>query len=530
MKDFLLLLKYDLLRLVKSGKNKGRQGGKFVITGAVLLLFAVLIVGMSSLYTAIFTSILPDESKHVGLGLIVLLYCVIFLISTVGTSKILFGATDYDFLNSLPLKPRAIILSKLAYVYIIGLAGALLCFIPATTVYMIIAKSGAITLLNTLLFIPFIPLLPLTVGLIVGTAFHILMSKVKRKSLVGTILALAFLAVYFYFMLGTGFSDMEDEELALTLTQLPAFIKIFAFMAKGITGSYLNILITDLSLLVIAFLYVVTVSKYYNKVNGLICARRTGKGADLTKQKGSSLTGTLVKRELKLYFSNSTIVINSIIGPLMAIVFPIILLINGGGVFDLGDMEVTPGDMEFLNIVKQVALPYIPFFFIGISVFTAFSVSLEGKTLWFIKSLPISAKNWLTAKVITCLIFTLPSGVISVILFGIAFSSTWYDVLIAIAIIATYSIVGALLGLAVNLKYHNFEWSNPAEVVKRGASATICTFVGMLAVIPVLALQIVGTLISVYLGFALVFAVLLTLAYLFYYISYKNAEQKLLQM
>ena len=67
-------------------------------------------------------------------------------------------------------------------------------------------------------------------------------------------------------------------------------------------------------------------------------------------------------------------------------------------------------------------------------------------------------------------------------------------------------------------------------MVKRGASATICMFVGMLAVIPVLAVQIAGSLISVYLGFLLVFIILLALAYLFYYLSYKNAEQKLLKM
>lgn len=530
MKEFLLLLKYDLLRLVKSGKNKGKQGGKIVITGAVLLLFAVLIVSMSAIYTGIFTAILPDEHKHLGLSIIVLLYCIIFLITTVGTSKILFGATDYDFLNSLPIKPQIIILSKLGYVYIIGLVGALLCFVPASIVYSLICKSGAITLLNALLFIPFIPLLPLTIGLIVGTVFHILMSKVKRKSLVGTILALAFLLVYFYFMFGLGVNDMEDEDLALSLTQLPAFFNLFAFMAKGITGSYLNLLITDLSLAILAFLYVITVGKYYNKVNGLISARRTGKGADLTKQKGSSLIGTLVKRELKLYFSNSTIVINSIIGPLMAIILPIVLLINGGLNDFFGGMGITEEDLALFNTIKQVILPYIPFFFIGLSVFTSFAISLEGKALWFIKSLPVSAKNWLTAKVITCLIFTLPSGVISVILFGIALSSAWYDVLIAIAIIALYTVVGALLGLTVNLKFHNFEWSNPAEVVKRGASSTICMFVGMLAVIPVLAVQIAGTLISVYLGFTLVFIILLALAYLFYYLSYKNAEQKLLKM
>ena len=141
--------------------------------------------------------------------------------------------------------------------------------------------------------------------------------------------------------------------------------------------------------------------------------------------------------------------------------------------------------------------------------------------------MPISAKEWLNAKFILNLILILPAGIISVILFGIALNVTVLDVVIAIIIISLYSLLGTALGLTINLKFNSFDWNNPAEIVKRGASATIATFVGIFAVVPVVAVQILGSIISVYLGFALVTIVLAALAILFYCLAYDKAEQKL---
>ena len=529
MREFLLLLKCDLLGLFKGGKNKSK-GGKVVFTGAMVLLFAILIVFVSCVYTALFATVLPSEEKHLAFSIIILLYCVCFLFSTVGTSRTLFGGADYDFLASLPIRPKIVILSKLAYVYIIGLGGALLAIGSSAITYMIICKSGAITLLNALLLIPFLPLLPLLIGLIIGTLFHIAMSKVKRKALVGMILGGAFLVAYLCFMFSVGINDANDEEIGLAILSMAGILKPFTFFAKILTGNYLNLLIVASALSLVSFIYVATLGKYYNKVNDLITSKRSGKSADLTKQKQSSLLLTLVKREVKSYFSNSTVVLNSLIGNLMAIVMPIILLVNGGiNSFNGGD--AVSGDIQLvIGKLTRNAVPYIPFFFIGLSEITAFSISLEGKNLWFIKSLPVSARDWLKSKLVSSVIFSIPCGIISVILFAVAFSFTWYDALIAIAMVCLYAVVGALFGIVINLKFPRFDWSNPAEIVKRGASMTICTFVGMLVIIPILAIQILASAVSPYLGFALVFALLLGLACLFHNLSFKNIEDKLLNM
>ncbi len=527
MREFFLLLKYDLLRLVRGGKKK-TQGAKIAITGVILLIVALSIVGMSALYTALFASILPEDKKHLSLSLIAFVYCLMYLMSTVGTSKILFGANDYDFLSSLPIKSQTVILSKLAYVYIIGLGSSILCFLPASVTYMLVCKSGAITLLNALLLLPFIPLVPLCLGLIIGTLVNILMSKVKRKSIVGIIFSALFLIVYFYFMFGVN-EDASDEQMSNMLVNAK-LLTPFNLISKGIGGNYLYILLFDLASLLLSFAYVAPLGKYYKKINGIITSKQRGRGVDLSKQTDSSVLKTLLKKEIKVYFSNSAIIMNSIIGPVMAILFGVVFNVKGGVNGLIGADFEGEVDLNEITDMAKIFIPYIPFFFIGISTFAAFSVSLEGKNLWIIKSLPINATDWLNAKLILNLIITLPAGVISVILFGIGCRLLWYDILIAVCIISIYSLLGGLLGLAVNLKFNNFNWTNPAEVVKRGASATICMLVGTFAAIPVIGVQILGSLVSPYLGFALVFIVLSALSYLFYCLAYSKLDKKLLKL
>ena len=526
MSAFWLLLKCDLLRLVKSGKNRG---GKIAITAIVYLLLGALIIAMSALYTGLFGAILPSEHKYLALSLVFGVFTLILLMMTVGTSKILFGASDYDMLMSMPIKPQTVILSKLAYVYIVDFVATLLCVFPATIAFMVVSESGAIVLLNALLLVPFLPLVPLFIGLIFGTLFNILMAKVKRKNLVGLAFSGLFLIAYFILMFKTGSSsDMSDEDMALAISKIAPILLPFSFVVKGMLGNYLNILIFDLAVFVVVFLYVYILSKNYKKINGLITSKRTSANFTLEKQKSASITFALVKKEIKVYFSNSTIVLNTIIGPIMAILFAIILLVKGGIQGFISQMpEEMEGAEQIIAVFAKGALPYIPFFFVGLSTYASFSVSLEGKNLWLIKSLPISAKEWLNAKFILNLILILPAGIISVILFGIALNVTVLDVVIAIIIISLYSLLGTALGLTINLKFNSFDWSNPAEIVKRGASATIATFVGMFAVVPVVAVQILGSIISVYLGFALVTILLATLAILFYCLAYNKAEQKL---
>ena len=525
--NFFLLLRCDILKLFRG--NGKKSGGKAVLAGSMLVVFGILIVTMSVLYTAIFASVLPDEYKYFSLSIVFAVFSLIILFSTVGTSKILFGASDYDMLISMPIRPRDIILSKLAYVYIIDLLMSLACVLPASITYMLIAKSGAITLLNAILILPFMPLLPLVIGLIIGTVVNVITAKIKRKSLVGVIFGLIFILAYLAFVFFAGTSEMEDEQMTQFLLGVVNKFGLFNFISKAVCGNFLNLVIFALVGLFIASVYVWVLSVNYKKINGLITAKASSASYNLKKQKKNSVIGTLIKKEVKHFFSNSSIVMNSLVGPLLAVLLGVTFLVNGGIETLLVPEELGENAQMIITTVKSI-FPFMPCLTLGIANYTAFSVSLEGKNLWFIKSLPISAKNWLFAKIALSLIISLPCGIISVVLLGISMQVQWYDYFIAVILLTAYLLTDSLLGIAVNLKFPQFNWANPAEIVKRGTSMTICMIAGILFVIPVFVLQFAfSVFLSPYLGYLAILIILLALAFLFYTLAFSKAEQKLLK-
>lgn len=527
MDNFLLLLKCDFKKLFAPKKN-GKLGA---LIAYIILAICILII--SVVYTAIFALVLPSESKHISLALVCGIYTIFVLFTTVGSSKLLFGAKDYDLLNSLPIKPHVIILSKIAYAYILDLIGAFVCFIPAVITYSIIVGNIAITLLMALLALPFVPLFPLVLGFLLGTVINVISAKVKNKTLFGTIFGIIFFGAYFYFMFAMDTSNVNDEQMANAILNVKGIFCLFFGYSKGVTGNYLLLIAHSLFGVLFALGYIFIVSKYYKKVNTLIMSKRSSGKYKLQQDSATSSTMSiaLLKREIKMFFSDTTIIINTIIGPLFSVVLAIFVLLKGGLDGLTGGEGITAEESAnlqyYVGLLVKNFLPYVAVFFIGMSYYSAFAISIEGKNMWIIKHLPINGKGYFTSKLLMGLLLSVPTSLICIIVLGVALKAMWYDILIAVIITVAYAIFENLLGLAVNIKYHNFDWSSTAEVVKRGTSVNICAIIGILAVFPLIGVQLLASYISTYLGFAINFILIVSLAFLFYNLVFKNADKKL---
>lgn len=147
--------------------------------------------------------------------------------------------------------------------------------------------------------------------------------------------------------------------------------------------------------------------------------------------KRDSVLKALVIREFKRYFSSGIYVTNTILGPVMGVVF-------SGAVLLMGIDRVT----ELISVPVDIAR-YIPFVVAGIFSTmntTCMSVSLEGKHWWIVNSLPLDTKAVLDAK------------------------------LLIPAVIILFSCV---FGLTVNLHIPVLMWESEASVVKQSASSML---------------------------------------------------------
>ncbi|MCL2316468.1 MAG: hypothetical protein FWC46_05210, partial [Actinomycetia bacterium] len=137
-------------------------------------------------------------------------------------------------------------------------------------------------------------------------------------------------------------------------------------------------------------------------------------------------------------------------------------------------------------------------FFLAITNTTAPSISLEGKNLWIIQSLPVGAATILRAKwlVQACAVVPviLVAGGITVFTVGIG----WGGFAAVVVPCVLFTLTGAGVGLIFNLHFYRFDFYNDQQVVKNSASVilTMGTMVVVVCV-AVFGYWLAGRLVSV---------------------------------
>ena len=148
-----------------------------------------------------------------------------------------------------------------------------------------------------------------------------------------------------------------------------------------------------------------------------------------------------------------------------------------------------------LNISKKLIINNISvFIFILISLtsymtsITNSTISLEGKNLNILKSLPIRYKTLLITKVLAYLVITTPILVIGNIILFIKFRFSILEFILLLILSLLIPLVSHFLGLIINLKYPKLDATNPSEVVKQSSSSLFAVTFGMLLIIITIAI------------------------------------------
>ena len=522
-------MKVDLLRLfginkaIKSGKGGGRIAA--IAIGAALI--GLFVIFESAALTLSFSAMLPEGERYKALAVSICLYIIVVLFLTVGTSRIMFGCADYDLLMSLPIKPGAVVLSKIAYVYIVDFLFAVAFLVPSGVICGIAENAVLVYSLCSVLYCFFMPLVPMAIGLGIGTLVSFIVSKIQNKTLVGVVGSALFIALYLLFLFGN--SESEGSWL-FSFFSNASFAPVW-FIASGIAGKPLALCATVFGSAVIGVLAAWIISANYKRINQSIAAKAGGKKFVMQGQTQTSVKKTLLRREFRLFFSSSTNIMNSLIGPVVVIALSIMFVVNGGiasmGAEVGGDPAEVEDSIKMLSSILTAALPFFTVMLISVNTYASYAFSLEGKRLWVLKSLPLAVKDIIGAKMAVALILSAPFAVIATVIAGVGLNASAFDIIFACVIVVAYCVCDIAIGLVVNFKYNFFNWVNEAEVVKRGASVMICMLIGMLGALVLGGIQIVTTLfVSYYLGWSIMLALLIGLSVLFIKLLLNDCEQK----
>ena len=114
------------------------------------------------------------------------------------------------------------------------------------------------------------------------------------------------------------------------------------------------------------------------------------------------------------------------------------------------------------------------------NVISAASVSIEGKTLWILQTLPVDAWELLRAKESMNVQLNIYPALLSVLVLGTVLRLEILDIILIACAIWVYVWLMADLGLILDLKHPNLHWTNVAVPTKQNLSVIFQMFGGWL--------------------------------------------------
>ncbi|MEG1190843.1 MAG: hypothetical protein RSD48_05280 [Oscillospiraceae bacterium] len=478
MPKLLVLLKLSFRSLLAAMKLGSGKKARFGGIGA-LLLFSFVAIYISGVYSFTFGSMLFEagiERFLIPLIAIVGLMLAVFMTMN-AAGGFLFSNKDSDLMLSLPVSAFSVMLAKILALYIECFIFCTLFLLPAGVAYLVYGGGGGAMLIVRLLIASLLfPFLATLFCTIFAYIIAWVSSHTKRNALVNAILLFGFMAIVMAL-------SMQINKLALLLLQnsaqfdhiLSTWLLPIGLLQKGIMGSW-TALLGFAAICVLPFLAVVWIfSTRYKKILTRLSARSSKSDYKLGEYKSKGQFSALFKKEIGRYFGTTIYFFNTGFGALM------LLGAAGYAVFAKNSIAPVIDQMGGVAGVLPLTLGILCGIMSTINT-TAVSISLEGKTLWIIKSAPVSASKLFAAKTAVNLLIAWVPAVISLLLVGIVYGFPIFVMITMLLVVLAFGLLLALLGLVINLLFPKMDWDNETVVVKQSASALLGFLVGPLFV------------------------------------------------
>ena len=506
-----------------SGKKRGLgTAGVIALAAFLVLMFIFYFAMMADMLASILVPLGYDSTYFAIFNL--LIFCMVFLLSVFETKSELFECKDNDLLLSMPIRPRDIVLARSLTVVILNASEALIVSIPVTVMY-VVRGGNPIYILSSLTSALLISLLATALSSAVGYLVALISSRLKHSTAVTVVLSLGFIALYLI-----GYTALMDALTSIESDPDAAGDAIgSAFGNLAVIGNISILKPIETSIFVVislgsALLAWFVISKNYVRI---ITTKATDTKEAYVRRElvSGSAFRALARKELSLFFSNSTYILNGVVGALFQVLLVIILMTSSDDILEpLALVGIFEGDGTLELLITAVLVGCG-----SLSSISASALSLEGKCLWIIKSSPIKTSTVIGAKLVPHLAICLPASLISSVLAIIAVGAHpgWWAFMILVPVIASFMF--AMLGLALNIAMPKLEFASTAQVVKQSMPVLIMTLGGMIFTAIVASLSIFGSMSIGSVLTAIIFSLLILIGFLVCYLVLTGPSVKRLE-
>lgn len=486
MKKLISLIKASMtegMNLIKiSSKKKGKSS---IILPLILTFYLMFTIGVNA--SVIFSILSKNNMAHALLSVFALSISIMTFIEGVyKAGPLIFNCKDDDLLLSLPLKRRTVLFIRVFKFYVFELLFNSLFLLPIIIAYIPYGNIDISYYITSLFMLLLLPVIPIVISCIFGAIISGISSKFKYKNLIQIALTMGILLLVFYFsfniqgiknFLVNNVSSLNDNIIKY---YYPAGVYGKLVSNFNIIDLLVFILINVLSFSIMVFI----VSKLYFKVNtNLKSVKTSGKNSSkkITYKK-NSVTKSLIKKELKTFFNIPVFIINSGFSLVLFIALAVILTFKFDSIIPLlekSDMNITITKDTIINNLSIVILVLLIFTSFLTSI-TSSVISLEGKNINIVKSLPVKVKTILMSKIYACLSITTPVLLIGDLIMFIRFKTNILEALFLVILSILMPLTTHFIGILINLKYPKLDYESSAEVVKQSTSSFLSVMLGLI--------------------------------------------------
>lgn len=469
----------ETLAFFSMSVKNGKRRSKWAMLGFALLMVYAVGASVAMLWFLAQTLCLPLVQAGLAWVYFALAGTLATGLACVGSvfavkSK-LYEAKDNELLLAMPLKAWEILFARMISLYAFSFFFSGIVFIPAAVQYFVVAGVALLPMVFCVLLSFIIPLGALAICALLGWLIALVTARIRAKNLFTTVALIVFLVAYFYL-----YGKMNEY---ITYVMQHGEIvgesirnKLFPFWQLGLaaTGKPLGMLFTTL-----IFVGVFAVAYFIlNRTFLYIVTTKRGEIKAAYKEKAHKTRSTfsaLLIKECKRYFKNPMIAMNCVLGSVFLLILPIIALFNLDVFTQLAELAEVKGVLALLLCAIVCAV-------VSMNNITACSVSLEGESLWLVRSLPIKTTTVFSVKLAFHVLATAIPALFCAIFVGILLHVQIGMLLLCCSIVSVFAITCAGLGLMLNLKFPNLRWTNELVAVKQSVSTLAAMFSGIGAV------------------------------------------------
>lgn len=461
-----------MLSALKIGRSKKGALG----SGAVLLILGALALYLSGTYSFLFGEALA------ALDLVQFLIPLMALIGTLAglmftfasAGGIVFGGKDADLLLSLPVSAFTVMLSKMLALYLENLVFVGLWMLPACAAEAVYgAVFSAFFPVRSAIYILFFPLLSALLGTLAGFVSALAAARMRRKALWMNLGYFLFLAVIFAgsFSVNRIPAALLENRAAIQRA-FDTWLLPFGLMMRPQPWAALSFAaVCAAPFLAAAYLLCL---RYKAILSGL-SSRLLRTDYRLTRLGAHGAFLALYKKEAGRYFGSPIYVFNTLFGGILAVGASAAALIFRSRVREFLALAGGPDEVLSWGVFGGAAV-------LATICTTAVSISLEGRTIWILKSSPLPPRVLFGAKAAFNLTLSVPCALISAVLLSIAAGVHAADSVCATVFWLGVCALVSVAGLWSNLLFPKLDSPNDVYVVKQSMSAVIGIFGGMAAV------------------------------------------------